>query len=132
MEVLIHIRIVERNNKKHCIKLKQKKISCDCGDDVYVGIPCRHLLALFTKEKNFDFSFLNFNERWRIKYFIEPQTEPDPDEDEKLQKDSEDMLFQKENSGVKEKKIEVSLLLKTYIIFLDTKPKKNKRTRKTT
>ena len=45
-------------------------LKCDCLNDVYTGIPCRHLIAFVTKTKsNGNFNNLPFNNRWRIDYF---------------------------------------------------------------
>jgi len=53
--------------------LKAGKLSCDCRDDIYNGVPCRHLLALVTKEKNLNFGMLPINSRWRIAYFSDEE-----------------------------------------------------------
>jgi len=47
---------------------------------MYFGIPCRHILAVFTKEVGLEMGVLNFNQRWQINYYKETKIEPDPDE----------------------------------------------------
>ena len=44
-------RFAIRNDVKHEIKLQNGKLKCDCKDALFVSVPCRHLLALVTKEK---------------------------------------------------------------------------------
>jgi len=73
-------RFVERNEKLHIVNLKNKKIKCDCKDDFYVGIPCRHILAVVSKEKGLDYSTLLFNDRWKLNFHIEEEISQDPDQ----------------------------------------------------
>lgn len=61
------IRKVERNEILHIVKKVGQKLKCDCGDDVFYGIPCRHLVAVVSKVLNNNFDMLLFNKRWKKK-----------------------------------------------------------------
>jgi len=62
-------RQVEVNGISHDVRKAQNKLVCDCGDDIFQGIPCRHLIAVANKALNNDFSALHFQERWAKSYF---------------------------------------------------------------
>lgn len=44
------------------------KLKCDCENDVYDGIPCRHQIAIYLKRK-ISFDCLPFNPRWEKAFF---------------------------------------------------------------
>ena len=60
-----------RNNYIHEAKLINNKLICDCGDDTYIGIPCRHLIAVVVKDNKYGVNVLKFQKRWEINYFQE-------------------------------------------------------------
>jgi len=68
---------VSRNGSLHEIQFKSGKLYCDCSDSTFLGVPCRHLIALVTKEENLSFNHLPINSRWRIDFFID-NLEPEP------------------------------------------------------
>jgi len=37
------------NDKLHKVKKIKNKLKCDCGDDLFFGIPCCHLIAVSNK-----------------------------------------------------------------------------------
>jgi len=45
------------------MKLQRSKLTCDCKDSIFIGVPCRHLIALVSKEKVLDFKALPINPR---------------------------------------------------------------------
>ena len=56
------------------------KLFCSCGDDIFTGVPCRHLLAIATKDPSVEFNNLVINRRWRIDYYVENEELQDPQE----------------------------------------------------
>jgi len=101
-------RFAIRNDVKHEIKLQNGKLKCDCKDALFVGVPCRHLLALVTKEKELEPKSLPINNRWRKDYYKEEEEEEERKGEEKkeetniqlgeneanLSKNQEPMVFQ--------------------------------------
>ena len=71
---------VIRNDVVREIKLTRRKVECSCKDDLFVGIPCRHLVALITKESGLTFDNLKFEERWGLNYFYDEAHDADPSE----------------------------------------------------
>ena len=69
---------MSRNDFFHQVKLIRKKLYCDCGDDVYQGIPCRHILAIVVKNKGAQVENLSINERWQILYYNEEIEDNEP------------------------------------------------------
>ena len=65
-------RIAERNGYKRVLKLKDGLVSCECGDDLFIGVPCRHMIGVANKEPSIHYRNLPINERWRISYCIHP------------------------------------------------------------
>ena len=55
-------------------------MSCECGDEVFSGIPCRHSVAIATSSNEVNFQSLNFNPRWKISYYNELPENLDPEE----------------------------------------------------
>jgi len=51
---------------------------CNCKEDVFIGIPCRHQIAIILKSKCSP-KFLPFNQRWLLSYF-EDNLPYDPEE----------------------------------------------------
>jgi len=70
-------RIVEREEKIHKIKKVQNKLQCDCLNDLFYGVLCRHQVAIFVKS-SVEFIILPFNQRWRKLYYVEEQLLTDP------------------------------------------------------
>ena len=56
---------MSRGNCTRELQLKNSKISCPCLDDVYLGLPCRHQIAIFSQKKCV-FRQLFFNKRWNL------------------------------------------------------------------
>jgi hypothetical protein len=81
-------RLVERGSVIHKVKQGKIRLECDCGDPIFVGLPCRHLLARATSQNNFNFKLLPWNRRWSIDYYqhseklLEPQELSMPSQDE--------------------------------------------------
>jgi len=94
-----------RNQKEQKISLSHNKLKCSCGDDVFSGIPCRHILALPSKESDVSVRNLVFNSRWGKKNYIEATFNEDPDEIEIIEEKyiNEQLELVKEN-GEEEKK----------------------------
>jgi len=53
----------------------RNKLSCDCFEDVFTGVPCRHLMALIAKGEEKLSPYLPFNKRWEINYYQDTQEE---------------------------------------------------------
>lgn len=68
---------MERDNKAHKVQTVNSKLQCDCEEDKFVGIPCRHQVAIFVKRK-IDFQSLPFNPRWQKSYYEEKLDLADP------------------------------------------------------
>ena len=49
------------------------------GGPTYTGIPCRHLIAVATKEEKVSFSALSFNRRWKKEYYNQGNNEAEPE-----------------------------------------------------
>jgi len=52
---------------------------CDCNDDKFHGVPCRHQMALALKVSNFPLKLLPFAKRWRIDYYKEKNQHKEPE-----------------------------------------------------
>jgi len=70
-------RTVEYNERIHIIKKIENKLYCDCGNDIFVGIPCYHIIAIFVK-KEISFHLLKFNNRWELSFYKEETNLIDP------------------------------------------------------
>ena len=66
--LVLLFRIVRRLNKQREVKLIRSKLICECQDDVYLGIPCRHQIAVFIKARC-ALKYLSFNKRWTISFY---------------------------------------------------------------
>jgi len=62
------------------LKLIRGKLTCSCKDPLFIGIPCRHLLALTTKEESIEFKYLPFNKRWEKSFYTEDLSRQDSSE----------------------------------------------------
>jgi len=51
------------------LEIKNGVLSCECLDDVYYGIPCRHEMAAVCMIKEITLEDLPFLPRWRKDYF---------------------------------------------------------------
>jgi len=79
-------RSVTRNGYKHIVSLSNNGfLLCDCKDDVFHGVPCRHQLAIALKTKNFDFKILRFVSRWKKNFYKEPEHMKEPESLPKMQ-----------------------------------------------
>jgi len=56
-------RTAERNGYKRVLKLKDGLVSCECGDDLFIGVPCRHMIGVANKEPSIHYRNLPINER---------------------------------------------------------------------
>jgi len=73
------------------ITLQRKKLKCTYGDHIFPEVPCRHLLAVATKQEEIDFDSLPFNKVWK-KNYDKDEPEPErafPKEEEKVQERGE-------------------------------------------
>ena len=59
------LRIISRNEKTQDVLLKGGKLACTCGDAVFTGIPCRHMLSLSSKQEGIGYENLPFNPVWK-------------------------------------------------------------------
>jgi len=110
----LNIRIATRNEKERRISLVHGKLACVCRDDVFVGIPCRHLFALVCKDSDAGVKNLVFNSRWEKEYFVEKKNEePNElevdinDEEEKGEEEKKNNDFELESFKEKEELLEV-------------------------
>lgn len=78
-----------RNKCEQTLSLIRGKLFCSCQEPSYTGIPCRHLLALVSKDDKIDFKNLVFNERWKKSYFDETMIQDEPDELAEIESESE-------------------------------------------
>ena len=80
--IILHniFREVKRNQVIRKVTLVSGKLRCDCRDDNFTGIPCRHLLVVATKDPKVEFSSLKINSRWKISYYTEKDDIKDPEE----------------------------------------------------
>jgi len=74
------------------VKLFRKKLLCECNDDVFAGIPCRHLIATVSKDKDLSFENLKFEQRWRIDFFIDTESFKEPALLEEIKEDGEELI----------------------------------------
>jgi len=88
------------------ISFTRGKLNCDCGDSVFMGVPCRHLLALVSKEDKLSYSFLPINIRWKIAYYTDKESIRDP---MLIQNDEES---KENNFGASQPKITVKAIKK--------------------
>ena len=72
------------------MKLQRSKLTCDCKDSIFIGVPCRHLIALVSKEKVLDFKALPINPRWRKDFYVEKEEEKDQVDLQPQEKEKED------------------------------------------
>ena len=72
--------MTERNDQTRKVTLVRGKLFCSCNDDIFTGIPFRHLLAIATKDPSVEFINLVVNRRWRIDYYVENEELQDPQE----------------------------------------------------
>ena len=77
------IRIAIRNEVKRTLVMKAGKIVCQCRDDKFNGVPCRHAI----EEPSVTFKNLLINKRWRLDFYQE-QLDEEPDI---LSEDEEDI-----------------------------------------
>jgi len=68
--------------------MKAGKIVCQCRDDKFNGVPCRHAIALANKEPSVTLKNLLINKRWRLDFYQE-QLDEEPDI---LSEDEEDII----------------------------------------
>ena len=70
-------RIVTRESKDRIVRIKNSKFTCECKDDIFLGLPCRHEVAIFLKG-NCLYSLLPFNSRWLIEKISNEEIAEDP------------------------------------------------------
>lgn len=88
------LRTAHRKTGEQTMVLKNGKLECSCEDPTFTGIPCRHLIALASSEKNITFENLVFNVRWKKQYFSENMSRHDPDELDFETNETENQDFQ--------------------------------------
>lgn len=54
------------------LNAKLKTLKCDCNDDTFLGIPCRHQFALFIRQE-VGFDVLPFEKRWVKTFYQEKE-----------------------------------------------------------
>jgi len=67
---------VERNGVLHEVKMKRRKLQCDCLDKIFTEISCRHMIMLGNSQKEIKYESLPFNQRWKKNYYREPELPP--------------------------------------------------------
>jgi len=95
-------RHISRNGVIREIKLIRKKLYCDCLDDLFTGIPCRHIVASVSKDSQLNFENMNFEKRWRIDYFTDIESLKEP------------LLLKELNQEGEEEKIEEITMVKNF------------------
>jgi len=69
--------MTEYQGRFHYIKKIRNKLSCDCNNDIFVGIPFYHIVAVFVKSE-IDYNLLDFNKRWTLSFYNEEANPFDP------------------------------------------------------
>ena len=69
-----------RNEKVQELKPIRGKLTCSCKDPLFIGIPCRHLLTLTTKEESIEFKCLPFTKRQEKCFYTEDLSGQDSSE----------------------------------------------------
>ena len=72
---------MERNGVLNEVKMKRGKLQCDCLDEVFTGVPCRHMIMLANSQKEIKYESLPFNQRWKKDYYREPELPPNSPRD---------------------------------------------------
>jgi len=78
--IFLIFREVTRNDVVRTVSLVHGKFYCSCHEDRFTGIPCRHILAIATKDPTVQLNSLRINPRWKINYFVEKENIQDPEE----------------------------------------------------
>lgn len=89
--VLWFFRKVERKGKVRLVEIKKEKLICNCKEDIFSGIPCRHQFAIVTKEKDLNYKTLPILDRWKISYYSEEIEDKDPDHLQSEHEEEEDI-----------------------------------------
>lgn len=87
---------MSRNRVIREVKLTRKKLYCECRDDIYVGIPCRHILATVSKDNSLNFENLNLEKRWRFDFFKDIENIKEPDLLNDIEKENEEEKLENE------------------------------------
>jgi len=77
--MLILFRVASRSGKERVLKFQNGKVFCECKDDRFIGVPCRHMIALANKESSIQCHHLPINLRWKINDFEGNQIEEEPE-----------------------------------------------------
>lgn len=94
------LRTISRNEKSQDVLLKGGKLACTCGDAVFTGIPCRHMLSLASKQEGIGYENLPFNPVWKKSYYIEKHEDKEPEraqEEEEEKKIEENQRMEEQN-----------------------------------
>jgi len=94
-------RNIERNGHLRKVKLRRGSLECDCKDNIFIGIPCRHMIAAVTKEKGLSFKNLPILERWKTSYYNESVENDEPLELSLQPEDQSQELSQDQKSVVR-------------------------------
>lgn len=92
-----------RKGKKQEIELKNGVLECSCREPVYVGVPCRHLIAVVGKVEDMGYERLPFNSRWQKDFFVEekyeePKILSEKDKDDLKKENEEEFKTEEVNS----------------------------------
>jgi len=99
---------------------------CTCGDPTFTGIPCRHLIAVATKQENISYSSLSLNQRWKKEYYQPDQSLAEPErvyqrQNEELKQENVDNVnydnYDEENKNDEEEKVPFDQVIKDYLIL---------------
>lgn len=70
----------------------RKKLFCDCGDTVYQGVPCCHLLAIVVKNQGAEEENLPFNKRWELRYYVRKNEEKESNDFNLVDEEEKDKI----------------------------------------
>lgn len=74
----------------HKVIVEKKIMICDCKDDIFYGVPCRHEMAIALKTPQISVNLLPFLKSWQLNYFKEREGDKEP---ETLPKSEADIVY---------------------------------------
>jgi len=66
--LILYFITVKLEGRVHFVKKIQNKLPYDCLNEIFVGIPCYHVVAIFVKQE-INYNLLKFNERWSLDFY---------------------------------------------------------------
>ena len=71
---------MQKGNNAHEVKSRNRKLCCDCRDDTFYGLPCRHIMTVVTKDRTVDAESLRIQVRWGTNFCQEQDQNKESDE----------------------------------------------------